>query len=182
MSTFLYEVRPLIKPVKTPDGRATRAPFSAMLTINQIKEYMKVASVYRKFPDNTTPIKVTGGTLEELHREKFKKELVTTPACTGLNKEDECGSLNEEEIVEPIEEEVESVEEDESIFEEETEDIPSEEDEEENVSEEIGEEVVEEESVEAPVANNTAPVSRNVQFTNSVNNNKKNKHYHNNKK
>ena len=196
MSTLMYEVRPLVKPVRTPEGRTTRAPFSAMLTIEQVKEYMKVASIYRKFPDYATPIKVTGNTLEDLHRNRFYKGIIDSDLCkkeipngpgpdyvpTEDVDEEVCSCEEEvEEVIAPCcEEEVDDSYEEEIVEEPIS---PSEEDVAEEILEEAEEDVKEEVvKTETPV-NNTTPASRNIQFNSSSNNNKKNKqNYHNHNK
>lgn len=82
---FLYEVRP-VKPVVTPDGRAKRRPFSSLLSKEEVMEYMKSANIYRRFTDATGPIKVTGETLDSLHREKFNMD-INTP-CINYSDEE----------------------------------------------------------------------------------------------
>lgn len=86
---FLYEVRP-VKPVVTPDGRAKRRPFSSLLSKEEVMEYMKSANIYRRFADTTEPIKVTGETLDSLHRERFNMDIkaickVDEPKLEGIN-------------------------------------------------------------------------------------------------
>lgn len=68
---YLYEVHPL-RPVLTPiEGRYTRRPFSADFTVEEVKELMPNARVYRRFPDKMEIVPVTGANLEDLHRPKF---------------------------------------------------------------------------------------------------------------
>ena len=73
---YLYEVRP-VKPIVIPEGRSIKRPSSLLLSKEEVKEVMKKARVYRKFPDNINPVPVTGENLDELHKENFLDE---TPA------------------------------------------------------------------------------------------------------
>lgn len=68
---YLYEVHPL-RPVLTPiEGRFTRRPFSAEFTVEEVREIMPNARVYRRFPDKMEIVPVTGDNLKDLHRPKF---------------------------------------------------------------------------------------------------------------
>lgn len=176
---FLYEVRP-VKPVVTPDGRSMRRPFSSLLSKEEVTAYMKAANIYRRFPDITEPIKVTGATLDELHREKFNvtvmeapveespegeitgEEIIDTPENPekGIEEvveetpveEPVVKDVQEEEVIEP---ESEEVVEESSVIEEEVIEEPAitEEVQEEDITETVTEEPVEEvvESVEEKV-------------------------------
>lgn len=73
---YLYEVHP-VRPVISPVlGRRTRCPFSAELTLDQVKELAQWARVYRRFPDYEAIVPVTGLTREELHRPKYYEDSV----------------------------------------------------------------------------------------------------------
>lgn len=68
---YLYEVHP-VRPVISPiEGRLVRRPFSCELTISQLGEIMGKARVFRRFPDLTELVPVTGATVHELHRARF---------------------------------------------------------------------------------------------------------------
>ena len=79
----LYEVRP-VKPILSKEGRSIRRPFSAPLTIEEVKGYMVSCTVYRCFPD-VAPVRVTGENLEELH----SKDRFNIPVIKTVDTEDE---------------------------------------------------------------------------------------------
>lgn len=203
---FLYEVRP-VKPVVTPDGRAKRRPFSSLLSKEEVMEYMKSANIYRRFADTTEPIKVTGETLDSLHREKFnmvvetickvdepKLEYINTP-CSINDPVEECIHTPESLETEPVL--VPTVSKDEFVTEETEYDIESNEEEIESIDaseEELLEEVedsyedeIEENEVvkEEPVQEEVAPKQEKPASINNGNKNtiQMNNHgYHNKKK
>lgn len=68
---YLYEIHP-VRPVISPvEGRLTRRPFSCELSISQLGDIMGKARIFRRFPDLTELVPVTGATVHELHRPKF---------------------------------------------------------------------------------------------------------------
>ena len=68
---YLYEIHP-VRPVKSPiEGRLVRRPFSCELSLSQLGEIMGKARIFRRFPDVTELIPVTGATVHELHRARF---------------------------------------------------------------------------------------------------------------
>lgn len=183
---FLYEVRP-VKPVVTPDGRAKRRPFSSLLSKEEVMEYMKSANIYRRFTDATGPIKVTGETLDSLHREKFNMD-INTPESLETESVEEIPAISEAIKVEyPVTKEAET---EEQVVEDTTMDIITTNEEEidaseETVEEEYAEEVedkikesetdiVEETKVEAPKQQ-----TRNNNGKNTI---QMNHGYHNKKK
>lgn len=81
---YLYEVHP-VRPVISPiEGRLVRRPFSCELTISQLGEIMGKARVFRRFPDLTELVPVTGATVHELHRARFSDP---TPEAAFKEKE-----------------------------------------------------------------------------------------------
>ena len=81
---YLYEVHP-VRPVISPiEGRLVRRPFSCELTISQLGEIMGKARVFRRFPDLTELVPVTGATVHELHRARFSDP---TPEVAFKEKE-----------------------------------------------------------------------------------------------
>ncbi len=68
---YLYEIHPL-RPVMNPvEGRFTRRPFSAEFSVEEVKDIMTNARVYRRFPDKLEIEAVTGENLKDLHRPRF---------------------------------------------------------------------------------------------------------------
>ena len=81
---YLYEVHP-VRPVISPiEGRLVRRPFSCELSISQLGEIMGKARVFRRFPDLTELVPVTGATVHELHRARFSDP---TPEVAFKEKE-----------------------------------------------------------------------------------------------
>ena len=68
---YLYEIHP-VRPVISPiEGRLVRRPFSCELSMSQLGEMMGKARIFRRFPDVTELVPVTGATVHELHRARF---------------------------------------------------------------------------------------------------------------
>lgn len=67
---YLYEVRP-VRPINI-GGKYIRRPCSMQLTKSEVLEFMKSASVYRRFSNiNMEPIRVTGECLDILHQATY---------------------------------------------------------------------------------------------------------------
>lgn len=187
---FLYEVRP-VKPVVTPDGRAKRRPFSSLLSKEEVMEYMKSANIYRRFVDATEPIKVTGETLDSLHREKFnivvetickvnepKLEYINTPESLETELEEEIPAISEAINVKyPVVEEDET---EEQVVEDTTIDAL-----EETVEEEYAEEVedkIEESEIDVVEETKVEATKQQTRPNNGKNTIQMNHGYHNKKK
>ena len=84
MERFLYEVKPL-RPIRKPGQSEIRRPFVALLTIDEVKEYMKYGPVYRKYADvNKEMIKVTGENIAKLHRDPEDKSKASKISVSDL--------------------------------------------------------------------------------------------------
>ena len=93
---FLYEVKPL-RPIRKMGQKEMRRPFVALLTIDEVKEYMQYGPVYRKYADiNKGMVKVTGENLSKLHRDPEDEVKVSKVAVADLIPND-----NKVEIAEP---------------------------------------------------------------------------------
>ena len=79
---FLYEVRPL-RQIVIPGKPAQKRAFTALLTIAEVKEYMKYGPVYRKYADANIPmVQVTGANIYNLHQEYSPKKVINRPGAT----------------------------------------------------------------------------------------------------
>lgn len=101
---FLYEVKP-IRPTAMPSKQKTKKPFVALLTKEEVKEYMQFGAVYRKYTDpNKEMVRVTGLNIDSLHH--------TMPEDGKPNKPVSDIIPLEKEIVEPVKVELPKEEED----------------------------------------------------------------------
>lgn len=66
---YLYEIRP-VRPISIPGKPKMRQSTCALLTKEEVLEYMKYGAIYRKYADpNMAPVKVTGENIGLLHRD-----------------------------------------------------------------------------------------------------------------
>ena len=120
---FLYEVRPM-RPIHIPGQERSKKPFVALLTKEEVKEYMQYGPVYRKYADpNKEMVRVTGSNIDSLHHtmpedgkpnrpvsDIIPLEKAVEPVKVELPKEEEePKKSNVEESTTPVVEEVETV-------------------------------------------------------------------------
>lgn len=103
---FLYEVHP-VRPFVSPDGKQIKRACSIQLTKEEVKEYLKKGTVYRKFSGSNTKMeRVTLSNLDSLHvRVKGEDQSVVEP--TPVVEPEEIPAVEEPEVVEepaPVEE------------------------------------------------------------------------------
>ena len=110
MERFLYEVRPM-RPIIIPGKQGVKKPFTALLTIDEVRDYMKYGPVFRKYAEyGKEMVRVTGENINLLHRAPesntpAKKISVADvlPAETKVNVEQaEPKKFNVEESTAPV--------------------------------------------------------------------------------
>ena len=88
---FLYEVRP-IRPIHIPGKVGGRKIFTALLNIDEVKQYMQYGPVYRKFADpNKEMVLVTGANISNLHRDvdDISNKPIKSTSTINTNKVEE---------------------------------------------------------------------------------------------
>src|SRR5574344_346869 len=79
---YLYEVRP-VKPIII-SGKSLRVPCSVQLTKEEVLEYMKSATIYRRFAASE-PIRVTGENIDVVHQQTYNpnyKSVISVPTIS----------------------------------------------------------------------------------------------------
>ena len=114
MERFLYEVRPN-RPIHIPGQSGIKKPFVSLLTLDEVREYMKYGPVYRKYADpNKEMVRVTGENMNKLHSAADDKPVggaVSVAEILDKIAEKEAPVIKEvvEAEPEPVEETVEEV-------------------------------------------------------------------------
>ena len=66
---FLYEIKP-VRPISLPGKPKMKHATCALLTKEEVMEYMKYGAIYRKYADpNMPPVRVTGENIHTLHKD-----------------------------------------------------------------------------------------------------------------
>jgi len=193
MDRFRYQVTPFQPINNLIPGKSLRRPFSSDLTKEEVLLCMKCGPVFRVV-SGSTPIRVTGSNLDQLHRENITEKESEIKEESNTTVIAENAPIQDTVVVEEpkIEAPTEVVPEENDVVEEVT---PSEEPVEEVIEDAIREEVVEEteeeKQEEEKKENNGVieiPMGLNISNNNNPNarpqqnyyNGKKNKHHNNN--
>lgn len=79
-SRYLYELRPKM-PIRRPGQTPIVRPCTMHLTKDEVRDYMKQATVYRKFANGDIE-RVTGENLSKLHQSEKKETVSVQPQNT----------------------------------------------------------------------------------------------------